>query len=57
MQGEPLNSQSDENLNKALEAEKEAEIADAQPTKDIWLRIAKSYRDLAAVLSGRRGIC
>jgi len=56
MQGAPLFTRREDNLQKALEAEKEAEIADAQATRDIWLRIAKSYRDLAAVQSGRRGI-
>ena len=56
MQGASLHTRREDNLQKALEAEREADIADAQATKDIWLRIAKSYRDLAALLSGRRGI-
>jgi hypothetical protein len=56
MQGPSLLTRTQDNLQKALEAEKEAEIADAQAAKDVWLRIAKSYRDLAALISGRRGI-
>ena len=51
-----LLTRKNETLRKAQEAEKEAEITDAQAAKDVWLRIAKSYRDLAAVISQRRGV-
>jgi hypothetical protein len=47
---EPASARREENLKKAREAEYLAEQVSDQAAKEVWLRIAQSYLDLAKLV-------